>query len=427
MLAKLRLTADKRLRCYAPSLKLPSATSFIRKTLGDVAAKKGGFMKKYLIRFFVLAIAIMGFSSAFAQGKKKIPADFFIGRWTGKISVEEKRFTEGLDSEEGYEMKIIYLIIESESGSLEFTGGLAEISMREPIYHCKMGRGYRFEVVMPNKKALVEIGGRLWPEDKELTINIADKSCDAWDKVSTYKLTSYGGTQPLADHNCYINLNPAPLTFQVSDDRISITGEKVIEFPGLMGIAKVSGELHRVRKCEKKDKIHLNTILSTEYNDEIKTFPNGTEVQKIHDKLKIVTKDGCVELYIKEYFKITGSDGTEMEISVSKVLDGIVESNIYQGYIQVDIRGNGKHHHFFTKDAIVEVSGTNFTMEVSEDGTTILTVLDGEVEFSDKQKRKTVVVKKSQISVVNPGGLPSEPVSIDPRHIPKWWEEQEKE
>ena len=35
-----RLTADKRLRCYAPTPKSPSATSFIRKTLGEITAVK---------------------------------------------------------------------------------------------------------------------------------------------------------------------------------------------------------------------------------------------------------------------------------------------------------------------------------------------------------------------------------------------------
>jgi len=35
-----RITADKRLRCYAPSPKLPSPTSFIRKTLYEMAAGK---------------------------------------------------------------------------------------------------------------------------------------------------------------------------------------------------------------------------------------------------------------------------------------------------------------------------------------------------------------------------------------------------
>jgi hypothetical protein len=32
------ITADKRLRCFAPPPKLPSATSFIRETLDEMAA-----------------------------------------------------------------------------------------------------------------------------------------------------------------------------------------------------------------------------------------------------------------------------------------------------------------------------------------------------------------------------------------------------
>jgi len=33
---RLLIKADKRLRCYAPSPKLPSATSFIRKPLAEI-------------------------------------------------------------------------------------------------------------------------------------------------------------------------------------------------------------------------------------------------------------------------------------------------------------------------------------------------------------------------------------------------------
>jgi hypothetical protein len=36
----LRITADKRLRCFAPSPKLPSATSFIRKPLSEIGRSK---------------------------------------------------------------------------------------------------------------------------------------------------------------------------------------------------------------------------------------------------------------------------------------------------------------------------------------------------------------------------------------------------
>ena len=49
-MATLHITADKRLRCHAPTLKLPTATSFIRKTLWLIAGKSALFDgENYLI------------------------------------------------------------------------------------------------------------------------------------------------------------------------------------------------------------------------------------------------------------------------------------------------------------------------------------------------------------------------------------------
>lgn len=45
----------------------------------------------------------------------------------------------------------------------------------------------------------------------------------------------------------------------------------------------------------------------------------------------------------------------------------------------------------------MEVTGTNFTLEVSEDGTTTLTVLDGKVEFSDKEEENCDCYKLSDV------------------------------
>jgi hypothetical protein len=48
-----RLTVDKRLRCYAPSPKLPSATSFIRRTLDEVGIfgkKKNDFLTSFWVK-----------------------------------------------------------------------------------------------------------------------------------------------------------------------------------------------------------------------------------------------------------------------------------------------------------------------------------------------------------------------------------------
>lgn len=75
-----------------------------------------------------------------------------------------------------------------------------------------------------------------------------------------------------------------------------------------------------------------------------------------------------------------------------------------------------------TPIAVIAVRGTEFELKVEDDGTTILNVFDGEVEFSDIQNRKTVLVKKNQQSVVKSGEIPSEPVQINPNQILKWWE-----
>lgn len=75
-----------------------------------------------------------------------------------------------------------------------------------------------------------------------------------------------------------------------------------------------------------------------------------------------------------------------------------------------------------TSQGVIAVRGTQFITNAEKNGATTLTVFDGEVEFSDTQKKKTVLVKKNQKSTINPGGLPSVPVSIDTNQITKWWE-----
>ena len=80
-----------------------------------------------------------------------------------------------------------------------------------------------------------------------------------------------------------------------------------------------------------------------------------------------------------------------------------------------------------TPQAIVAVRGTELSVEVSENGTTFLTVLDGVVEFSDLEYIKNVSVSQYQISTVEPGGVPSDPQSIDPSQIDKWWEFEDEQ
>lgn len=99
--------------------------------------------------------------------------------------------------------------------------------------------------------------------------------------------------------------------------------------------------------------------------------------------------------------------------------DKLLEQTLGEIYSKIKPGGNYKVR--IPRTCACAVRGTQFITKV-KGGTTTLTVLDGEVEFSDIQKRKMVLVKRNQKSVVNPGGLPSEPVLIDLNQIPRWWE-----
>jgi len=74
--------------------------------------------------------------------------------------------------------------------------------------------------------------------------------------------------------------------------------------------------------------------------------------------------------------------------------------------------------------AVCAIRGTEFVVEVSANGTTTLTVLSHVVDFSDIGGLKTVSVDQDQTSVVTQGGVPSDPVALNPSQIDRWWEGQ---
>lgn len=71
--------------------------------------------------------------------------------------------------------------------------------------------------------------------------------------------------------------------------------------------------------------------------------------------------------------------------------------------------------------AMCGVRGTEFITKVNGEIATII-VFDGEVEFSDIKKRKTIIVKKGQLSKCQLGGLPTEPVDKESNQVLKWLE-----
>jgi len=74
-----------------------------------------------------------------------------------------------------------------------------------------------------------------------------------------------------------------------------------------------------------------------------------------------------------------------------------------------------------TWTTVSSIRGTEYELNVEDDGTTTVVVLDGEVEFSDKENKKTVIVKRNQTSVCKPKDLPSNPSEISQDQLLYWW------
>lgn len=77
-----------------------------------------------------------------------------------------------------------------------------------------------------------------------------------------------------------------------------------------------------------------------------------------------------------------------------------------------------------TPISVIGVRGTDYETQVDDDGTTTVTVFEGEVEFSDLDETETVTVGENQRSVVSPGELPTDPETIGERPpFSRWWEQ----
>jgi len=79
-----------------------------------------------------------------------------------------------------------------------------------------------------------------------------------------------------------------------------------------------------------------------------------------------------------------------------------------------------------TPTVSIFTSGTKFTVEVAEDGSTTVTTLDGSVIVTDLTSRKSVFVSTEEQFIVSAGlGKPPENVrTVDSESVDKWWSEE---
>lgn len=369
-------------------------------------------MKKHFIIFLVTVILIFYNTITFAQDKQKDLIESYIGKWSGDVTILNINRSGGwgesfLGFHELYkemlwlhlDFKIIHplddpIVIEyyKKMGylsdffqdlknlmlipdDLKITGHLTARGFEQRTHETKIyceectGKDYTTEKNFPG--IVIPVSGRVDLKENKIHFLFEDVP---------------------RGYNIDLGMDPENIKF-VKPDKIVIKYES-FEGPAEGSLVqKTSGELYKI--YTQKD-----TIGKTIYiNEQIKTdkFTQRNIVVPNKGEVIINTNSECI---FKE--------------------DKLLEQTFGEIYYKIKPGINYKVR--IPKTSACAVRGTQFITKVEEGGTTTLTVIDGEVEFSDKQKRKTVLVKKNQKSIVNPGGLPSEPVYINPKMIPRWWE-----
>ncbi len=156
-----------------------------------------------------------------------------------------------------------------------------------------------------------------------------------------------------------------------------------------------------------RQKTGQGTILRS--GDEVRTGPNSKAVIELPDGHTIQLAPGSV-------FRVLDED------------NGIFE--LISGRIRAIIKKFAKRFEVRTPAAVTSVRGTEFTLDVGNDGTTTVTVLQGSVEVRDLASNASVSLEPSQgITIPKvPGGLQQQDMrgrvtTVTPGLIERWWED----
>jgi hypothetical protein len=147
-----------------------------------------------------------------------------------------------------------------------------------------------------------------------------------------------------------------------------------------------------------------------------------------YEELITVGEGSRVELMLLDGSKVVLDEGTRFSMGIHLLQEEEFTFNVLLGRIWSRIASDPQRRResvFRTPSAVDAVRGTEFVVDVAEDGATTLIVLDGVVEISDLTYQKMVVVRQNETVVVEPGDLPSNPEQININQMDRWWEKVE--
>jgi hypothetical protein len=315
-----------------------------------------------------------------AQEKQKIPVEFFTGKWAGTIS----GYAHGHNHDkQGYSRTINFSI------DLISSGGLGGEAIIKP-YGIKGVRNLMFLGGVAPNVPVVEKGKTYY-----LSPFVVHFSFD---------FTESELVTPGTDQNILATYFLGLVDFKMSNNRIDMNNNTI--FIG-----------------------HKQTERCYECSRPAIAFVYNGEIYKMDEKKLIFPKD------IKPNEPIKTDKKTQLEITmpskdvikVAQNTETVIRSESLMEVVKGKIHGLIKKLKPQTKfdvktpTSVIGVRGTEYEINVEYDGTTTVVVLDGEIEFSDKENKKIIIVKKNKTSVCKPNGLPFDPNAINKDQLLKWW------
>jgi len=368
------------------------------------------------LKFFISCLSVLILCSMpflFAQEEQKNTIELYIGKWQGNAEIQNINMLGGWDSVSGFlgiheTIKEIFQI----KFNLNFIHPLDDPLVIEECKKTGMSvdalkniRNMSFSSLRIT--GFADISG--FEERKHETKKYCEecKGKDGvWKKNFSEIIVPVSGEVDLTKKEVNIYFGNLPkeynfgLSYWFSSKNVKLLGQNKIEF-SYRNFEKnavdqsLAGELYKVKVIKNNfpEKIKPNKLIKTD--------------RKTHLEITMPSKD-----------VIKVSQNTEVVIRSESLIE------VVKGKIHNLIKKLKPKTKFYiqTPAAIAGVRGTEYVLEVEDDGTTTIIVLDGEVELSDKDNKKTVIVKKNQKSVVKTGDLPPSPEGIDPKNIFKWWE-----
>lgn len=365
---------------------------------------------KLLFCYFV--ISILSSPSALAQNKKEVLADLLVGRWAGKVTIQNINRFGGWSG--GRFLGFHY--ITKETWNLYF-----DVNFMHPLDDPSVIEEYKkMGIPVESIKNFMPVLGELRINGYATVSGVEEhthetkeycQECKGKDGTTKKEFPpvvfSVSGTVDLRENEINFNFENVPTEYALgfshwfkSENIKFVEPDKILfDYETRDGEPvdleqKLTGELYKINFLKK-------------------TFPKDI---KPNEPIK-TDKKTRIEITIPDVGKVNIAENTKAVFRSENLIE-VVEGKIH-GFIK-KLKPKTKFE-IHTPPACVGVRGTEYILTVEDDGTTTLIVLDGEVEFSDKEKRKAVLVKRNQQSVVKPGELPSEPENINPDRIIDWW------